>query len=65
MHNIKTTHTPVFALPTSEDARALLHYASHAREGCADDSDRDFCFNAARAWAEYIIGQTCATGNNT
>ena len=39
----------------SDDAKALLHYASNWRIGCADDSDRAYCFACARKWAAHII----------
>jgi hypothetical protein len=39
----------------SAAAEALLHYAENYRNGCADDSDREFCRNAARTWAAVII----------
>ncbi|MGF6649667.1 hypothetical protein OKW34_000229 [Paraburkholderia youngii] len=32
----------------SDDAKALLHYASNWRVGFADDSDRAYCFICAR-----------------
>lgn len=43
----------------SNDAITLLHYASNAAHGCADDSDRFACWWSARAWAAHIIGATC------
>jgi hypothetical protein len=42
----------------SDDALTLLHYASNAREGCADDSDRAYCADRAREWAAYIIARS-------
>ncbi len=40
----------------SDAAKALLHYASNARLGCADDGDREYCLSCAREWAAYLIG---------
>jgi hypothetical protein len=43
-------HTP------SDDARALLHYASNARANVADnEADAAYCLACARAWAAHII----------
>lgn len=39
----------------SDDAKTLMHYVTNWRIGCADDSDRDFCFACARNWAMHII----------
>jgi hypothetical protein len=39
----------------SDTAKSLLHYAANYREGCADDSDRAFCFHAARTYAAYLL----------
>jgi hypothetical protein len=43
----------------SDNAKTLLHYASNARDGCADDSDHMYCMSCARAWAAHIIGTGC------
>lgn len=39
----------------SDIEKSLLHYAANCRSGCADDSDRAFCFHAAREYAAYIL----------
>lgn len=40
----------------SDEAKALLHYASNANAGVADnESDRAFCEECARRWAACII----------
>lgn len=39
----------------SDNAKTLLHYAANYRSGCADDSDRAFCFHAAREYAAHLI----------
>lgn len=43
----------------SDNAKTLLHYASNAAAGCADDADRDYCLQRARDWAAHIIGKGC------
>ena len=39
----------------SDDAKTLMHYVANWRIGCADDSDKDFCFACARNWVAHII----------
>lgn len=48
----------------SEAAKTLMHYASNARSGCADDADRMYCWWQAREWAAYLIaGAMSPTGD--
>lgn len=38
----------------SEAAKTLFFFLNNC-DGCADDSDRQYCFDRARVWAAAII----------
>lgn len=51
-------HRNALEIDMSDDAKTLLHYASHSRD-CGTGTDYLYCESCARDWAVHIIGAGC------